>query len=58
MLRTFNCGVGLVVIAAPGDVDRVMALLRETGEAPHRIGRVIPHTDSPVDYTGTLVWPQ
>ena len=57
MLRTFNCGVGLAVIAAPGDVDPVMALLRESGEVPSPIGRVIPHTDSPVDYTGALAWP-
>jgi phosphoribosylformylglycinamidine cyclo-ligase len=42
MLRTFNCGIGMIVIAAPGEVDTVAAALREAGEAPLAIGEVVP----------------
>jgi phosphoribosylformylglycinamidine cyclo-ligase len=33
MLRTFNCGIGRVVIVAPGDVDRVRKALGENANA-------------------------
>jgi phosphoribosylformylglycinamidine cyclo-ligase len=40
MLRTFNCGVGMVVIAAADRADVVMASLREAGETPFVLGEV------------------
>ncbi len=42
MLRTFNCGIGLVIVAAQGDADRVRSVLRDFGEAPLAIGEVEP----------------
>ena len=42
MLRTFNCGVGMVVIAARDRADAVMAALSEAGEQPISIGEVEP----------------
>jgi phosphoribosylformylglycinamidine cyclo-ligase len=42
MLRTFNCGVGLVLVVAQGEADRVMTVLRAGGEAPLQIGEVEP----------------
>jgi len=57
MLRTFNCGVGMVAIAAPGEADAVIAALRDAGEAPYPIGRLVPRADASVDYTGALAWP-
>jgi phosphoribosylformylglycinamidine cyclo-ligase len=42
MLRTFNCGVGLVVIAGKTEADQVLAALRAAGEAPLVIGEVEP----------------
>jgi phosphoribosylformylglycinamidine cyclo-ligase len=42
MLRTFNCGVGMVVIAASADADAVAARLRKAGENPWRLGRLVP----------------
>ena len=29
MYRTFNCGIGMIVVVAPGDVDAALASLRE-----------------------------
>jgi phosphoribosylformylglycinamidine cyclo-ligase len=40
MLRTFNCGIGMVVIAARVRADAVVAALADAGEKPIRIGEV------------------
>jgi phosphoribosylformylglycinamidine cyclo-ligase len=42
MARTFNCGIGMVVVVAEGDVAEVTASLETAGEAAHRIGRIVP----------------
>jgi phosphoribosylformylglycinamidine cyclo-ligase len=38
MLRTFNCGIGLVLVVEAAKADTVMAALRDAGEAPIAIG--------------------
>jgi phosphoribosylformylglycinamidine cyclo-ligase len=38
MLRTFNCGIGMVVIVAPGDVERVRQSLGPLGREAILIG--------------------
>jgi phosphoribosylformylglycinamidine cyclo-ligase len=38
MLRTFNCGIGMVVFAAKEGADEVETILRDVGEKPVRIG--------------------
>ncbi|MCU0729068.1 MAG: phosphoribosylformylglycinamidine cyclo-ligase, partial [Sphingopyxis sp.] len=40
MARTFNCGIGMAVVVAPGDVDAVTAALTQAGETVHRIGHI------------------
>ncbi|TCO80695.1 phosphoribosylformylglycinamidine cyclo-ligase [Plasticicumulans lactativorans] len=40
MLRTFNCGVGMVVCVAAGDVDTALARLRASGETAWVMGHV------------------
>ena len=40
MLRTFNCGIGMIVIAAKAKADAVVAALRAAGETPAVIGEV------------------
>jgi len=40
MYRTFNCGIGMISIVAPADVDAALASLRATGEVATVIGRV------------------
>jgi phosphoribosylformylglycinamidine cyclo-ligase len=41
MLRTFNCGVGMVLVAAEHAADKVVAVLRSAGESPVAIGAVV-----------------
>ncbi|MCG6874372.1 MAG: phosphoribosylformylglycinamidine cyclo-ligase [Betaproteobacteria bacterium] len=40
MHRVFNCGIGMVVIVAEGDVARATASLEAAGETVFRIGRI------------------
>jgi len=55
MLRTFNCGIGMIVVASAEQADAVMARLTEAGERPVRIGETIAHTGGErVQTTGTL----
>jgi len=54
MLRTFNCGVGLIVVASADEADSVLAHLEEQGERPSRIGRLTARGDAPVTFTGAL----
>ncbi|MXW92590.1 MAG: phosphoribosylformylglycinamidine cyclo-ligase [Rhodospirillaceae bacterium] len=42
MARTFNCGLGMVAIAAPDAAGDAEARLRERGETVARIGTVVP----------------
>ncbi len=52
MLKTFNCGVGMIVIAPADCTADVLAALRDHGQDAHRIGVV---TNVPgVAYTGSL----
>jgi phosphoribosylformylglycinamidine cyclo-ligase len=40
MLRTFNCGIGMVVVVAPGRADALGDVLSGQGETVHVIGRI------------------
>jgi len=42
MYRTFNCGVGMVVIVAADQVDAATALLQAEGETVYRLGQIRP----------------
>ena len=41
MLRTFNLGIGMVVVTAPQDLSQVTAELERAGEPYYRIGEVV-----------------
>ncbi len=38
MLRTFNCGLGMIAVVAQDDVAQVARVLREAGETVHAVG--------------------
>jgi len=40
MYRTFNMGIGMVLIASPEEAEKIQAYLKEAGEPCFRIGRV------------------
>ena len=40
LLKTFNCGIGMIVVCAPDRAEALAALLGETGETVYRIGQV------------------
>ena len=40
MLRTFNCGLGMIAIVAKADAGRVAKALTDAGEAVHEVGIV------------------
>ncbi len=40
MRRTFNCGVGMVVVVDAADVDETIAILAEAGESAWRLGEI------------------
>ncbi len=53
MLKTFNCGVGMVLVCAPERAEALAALLKGAGETVYRLGQV---TDAPgVTYEGALL---
>ena len=49
MLRTFNCGVGMIAVVARTDAERVMHALTVAGETVREIGVVEPAPTSEAD---------
>ncbi len=54
MMRTFNCGVGMVAVVAAGQAAQVAAVLQEAGETVTPIGRIVPRRGEGVIYRGAL----
>jgi len=54
MLRTFNCGIGMVVVVAENEAEDVMRVLQEQGETVTGIGRIEAKGDAPVIFDGSL----
>jgi phosphoribosylformylglycinamidine cyclo-ligase len=42
MARTFNCGIGMVLVVAPDRVDAVKGILQGAGETVAAIGTIRP----------------
>ena len=40
MRRTFNCGVGMIVVVDPADVENAISTLADAGESAWKIGRI------------------
>jgi phosphoribosylformylglycinamidine cyclo-ligase len=47
MRRTFNCGVGMVVIVDSDDAEETVKILGAEGEKAWQIGRIVPGDDAP-----------
>ena len=54
MMRTFNCGIGMVIVVASGQAAQVAAVLQEAGETVTTIGRIVPRRDAGVIYRGSI----
>ena len=55
MLRTFNCGIGMIVVTAAADVEAVSAALAEAGTPAVRLGEIVAQTgEARVTYRGEL----
>ena len=56
MLRTFNCGVGMILIVEPRAANAIARILRREGETVMILGEVIriPHDKPQVSYAGNL----
>jgi phosphoribosylformylglycinamidine cyclo-ligase len=53
LLRTFNCGLGMVVCVAQADADGAIQLLNEQGEQAWRLGEIQSSSGEPrVEYRG------
>jgi len=54
MLRTFNCGVGMVVISGAREADSVAEVLSAEGETVIELGSIEVRRDRPVVYSARL----
>ena len=52
MLKTFNCGIGMVLVVAKAEADGVVRTLQEGGEAPFVIGEIVPPGGAKSDAKG------
>jgi phosphoribosylformylglycinamidine cyclo-ligase len=56
MLRTFNCGIGMIAVVEPRAAETVAAVLKREGEKVVRLGELVPATKGKprVIYSGQL----
>jgi len=54
MLRTFNCGIGMVAVVAAEEADRAADLFRQAGESVIRLGEIVPSATRAVETAGRL----
>jgi phosphoribosylformylglycinamidine cyclo-ligase len=54
MLRTFNCGVGMLIAVTPEDAEKLVEALTASGETAAIVGQLTPRTGEPVTFRGKL----
>lgn len=52
MLRTFNCGIGMVVVVEPDDVDDVISILKDNHQPSCVLGDLVTREHDAVLYQG------
>jgi len=52
MLRTFNCGIGMLLVVDPDRAEAVMDALEDAGETPLPVGRIEPRAGDAVVFDG------
>lgn len=57
MLRTFNCGIGLILVVKPSNVPEVMQYFESLGEVVHIIGSLHDRdNEQQIEYEGNLCY--
>src|SRR5690606_15174566 len=54
MMRTFNCGIGMVMVVSAGQAAQIAAVLTQAGEQVTTVGRIVPRGDTGVIYRGEI----
>lgn len=56
LLKTFNCGIGMVIVAGADHLEDVLAALKKAGEEPCIIGKIASRSPNStgITYTGSL----
>jgi phosphoribosylformylglycinamidine cyclo-ligase len=54
MLKTFNCGIGMIAVVTARKADDAMLTLAKAGESVTRLGMIAERTGRPVVYRGRL----
>jgi phosphoribosylformylglycinamidine cyclo-ligase len=53
LLKTFNCGIGMILVVEPTRAEAISALLAEQGETVVQLGKIVPGKG--VIYQGKLL---
>jgi phosphoribosylformylglycinamidine cyclo-ligase len=56
MRRTFNCGIGYVIVVAKRSAENAMSTLASLGESPIRLGEIVS-VDPKVEFEDRVEWP-
>ncbi len=54
LLRTFNCGCGMIIVVPDAQKDAALTLLNEAGETASLLGELTERKDAAVTFTGKL----
>ena len=56
MLRTFNCGIGMILVCEEGDVNKLVSVLADAGESPVVLGHLAERGDEAVVYDSMITF--